>query len=260
MREQRHAARANRERAEAADRRGPADADAPPPQAVPPRAEVPARKAAESKGGADAPDYAELNAYMREQRHAARANREKVEAMERARPGDAPPEAVQPQRAEPPAGSAARPADSPDYTELNAYMREQRHAARANRERAEALERRGFFDGAEPPPPEKPSRPPKRKPEEGREQADFAELNAYMREQRHAARANREKAEAERRGVVDPAPRPPPEPEPQAPKRRAEEAGGRPDYAELNAYMREQRHAARANKARAEGSDKPSFF
>jgi hypothetical protein len=88
--------------------------------------------------------------FMREQRHAARANRARAEASERGMGDDPPPRQAPARRLEPAArspdadavpGVRRHPADNaPDYTELNAYMREQRHAARANKARAEAAE------------------------------------------------------------------------------------------------------------------------
>jgi hypothetical protein len=195
---------------------------------------------------ANEPDYSELNAYMREQRHQARANKARAEAAER---GDEPP--PPPPRREvvdvSPVARRRGGGEVPDYSEINAYMREQRHAARANKARQEGADQGNRFGRDEDwvAPPERPRQAPV---------DDYMELNAYMREQRHQACANTERAQAEERrnAIWDDVPES--VPQQRAGGERRQEAA-QSDYTEINAYMREQRHQARANKARAQASE-----
>jgi hypothetical protein len=146
---------------------------------------------------------------------------------------------------------------SPD--ELNAFMKEQRNRARIAREDPPASEESPDDD-------EEPELPPhKEKPAE----MGWKERNDFMREQRHARRANKAKFEAELAGVnmddlvaqAEKEQRENPvveEPKPAKPLKPPEEQPpqkGKPpqmSLQEINDFMREQRHARRANKARAE--------
>jgi hypothetical protein len=229
MREQRHIARDNRARAEAAERESAfekelkehARDDDPPPQ-----------KKREM-------NLEEINAYMREQRHIARANRARAEAVERGSAFGQDVKDEAPDDAPPPSKKREMKLE-----EINAYMREQRHIARANRARAEAAERpsvvekqingKGLKDDACPP----------NGSEKSPEAMSAEELDAYMLRQRNCAKASRES-----------------EPPPSTPC-LGEETGvpvskeNKPQMslAEINAFMREQRHAMRANRAKAEAA------
>jgi hypothetical protein len=182
----------------------------------------------------DAMDYSELNAYMREQRHAARASRARLEPSEET-----------PRRAE---DQPRRPKVVDDYAELNADVREQRHPGRAGRGE-DADERSGFFAHAR-----GRARPeavqsgedwradgPAKGVAGGRQrgESDYAEPSPFVREQRLRGR------DPERqRGRTE-----------EIRQQRHADRADAPDYAEITAYAREQRRAARANKARADLSD-----
>jgi NIMA (never in mitosis gene a)-related kinase len=178
-----------------------------------------------------------------EQKRAAQANRQKMREMEMGG-GDAA-AAMQPRKRAAPDEIQPPPKKDMNLEELNAYMREQRHIARANRARAEAAERGSAFDREPSDPPVEEIRPPPKK------DMNLEERNAYMREQRHLARANRARAEAvERASAFDRQPAEPAVEEVRPPPKKDM------NLQELNAYMREQRHIARANRARAEAAER----
>jgi hypothetical protein len=214
---------------------------------------------------------AEINAYMREQRHIARENQARAEAAERASAFE------QVLRASPRNHEPALPKKKDvGVADINAYMREQRRIARENRARAVAAAR-AFRENArlndetdiaginaymrEQGRIARENRAPGREKE-----IALAEVNAFMREQRHARRANQARAEAdlnglsmdelvvqaEREQMAAVRPRSPEKnrarPENEDPQREKSEVG----LAEIKAFMREQRHARRANQARAE--------
>ena len=253
MREQRHIARANKAKAQAAE------------------AESQLEKELKENAKDDEPlpqkkkdmSLEEINAYMREQRHIARANKAKAQAAEAE-------SQLEKELKENAKDDEPLPQKKKDMSleEINAYMREQRHIARANREKAERAELGGPEKGAanpdddDEPPPQKEKKP----------EMSLAEINAFMREQRHARRANRARAEAEAAGTNmdkliaqaeaeqranprldqddQPGPPQPPEEDDEPPPQK--EKKPEMSLAEINAFMREQRHARRANRARAE--------
>jgi hypothetical protein len=142
---------------------------------------------------------AEINAFMREQRHARRANRARAEAeMKGINMDDLIAQAEREQQNERGSDSKPDPREpnkEMGVDEINAYMREQRQLARQNRARAEAAEREAVDS---PPPFEEDNASP---PSEKQPEMDLAGINAFMRDQRHARRANQARAEAELQGI-----------------------------------------------------------
>ncbi|KAH0786408.1 CAMK family protein kinase [Histomonas meleagridis] len=242
MREQRHIARANRARAEAAERGN----------VTPIESQTP-KQSNSNESNVKKPEkkemnLEEINAYMREQRHIARANKARAEAAEY---GNAAEEQQQKQNDKEENIVKKPEKKEMNLEEINAYMREQRHIARANKARAEAAERGNTPSNEEKTKQNNSNESNVKKPE--KKEMNLEEINAYMREQRHIARANRARAEAAERGNATPT-------EPQTPKQSNPNESNvkKPEkkemnLEEINAYMREQRHIARANRARAEG-------
>jgi NIMA (never in mitosis gene a)-related kinase len=135
--------------------------------------------------------------------------------------------------------------------EINAYMREQRHIARANKARAQAAEGESPFgqdlrQNAQNDDP---------KPQKKREM-DLDDINAYMREQRHIARDNKARAQAaENESAFERKLKENAQNDDEKPQKKREMG-----LDEINAYMREQRHIARDNKARAQAAEHESAF
>ena len=157
-----------------------------------------------------------------------------------------------------------------DEDERVKIMNEQRRAARANKQRLQEVEY-GLELRENTPVPD-PVRSPQKKKEMSPE-----ELNEYMRQQRHEARANRARLEQERQdridmdklvhdaingndamGIAKSTSNSPINPQPHEIDDKDNRPSSTPQRKkvmtpeELNEYMRQQRHEARANRARLE--------